>query len=110
MLNKTIKYEIVNKDLNIIIYISDLAAHRLFKKGIYLTKKNKKVILHNATVLKIKSSLFTARNDTVPELKNNEINGNVYIKNNFLYCLLFPIDLIVHKHISVKKWKFDIGE
>lgn len=99
-------YEIVKQNVSIRGYLSDIASHKLFMKGTFLTKTKKEVVLNNATILFIKKELFTKRKGIVKELDHNEIAGNVYFQKDYAVCLIFPIDLVFQKHVKISKWRF----
>ena len=105
-MNKTKGYSILNKNILIRGFLSNVASDRLHTKGTYLTKRKSDVMLHNTMILAIKKDLFVMREGKVKELKNFIIEGNTYMTESYIFCLLFPIDLILHNHISISKWKF----
>jgi len=98
-------YKILKQNISVLMYISDVGANRLLQKDIYLTKKNNNTILNNADILKIETNSFVVRQTLVKELSFYGIEGSIYIDDKYMYGLLFPIDLIIKKHILVKKWK-----
>jgi len=98
-------YKIEAYDVEFRGYLSDVATSQLSRVGQYLTSKKGTVILHKASVLSIPTQLFLRRDGIVPELRDYELEGNLYLTGTDVQGLLFPQDLIRWNHISVSKWR-----
>ena len=88
-------------------FFSNVAVQRLkqqFNQEVLSIKG--KVILTNAIILVIKKELFLGRKDLISFLDKMELEGNMYQHQNYVYCPIFPIDLIIQKNVEIKKWNF----
>jgi hypothetical protein len=83
-------------------YFSNMALSRLRSLNENLTTRKGEAILSQAMILSLLPNDFLKRDS---ELNDYAIEGNVYLRNGKLVCLIFPIDLVLHKHIRISKWR-----
>jgi hypothetical protein len=103
------EYGFVRADVQVTgSFFSNVALNRLHHQlGIEVELlPDKKVIERDALILGVKPESYVGRRNVVPELDRLEIEGNVYMGQRHMYCLVFPIDLVRQNHIRIHKWKF----